>query len=229
MLDDMHKLVLAFLSRSEAGPFKEPVDWKNLGLFDYPNLIKHPMDLGTIKAKLDRNEYNRVEDAAADMRLVWTNCMTYNQDGSEYYQLADTFARKFEEKYAQIRRAGSTSSSANDPERIPSLDEKIQLSYDFFKIETTELGRVLTIIEDRCPSGLNKKDAEDEVIVNIDALTPSCFHEVVAFVKACTSSSGTSDASKAAKKRSRPLDAAADMASGGSIENVPIKKKSVSK
>jgi hypothetical protein len=32
--------------------------------------------------------------------------MTYNQDGSEYYQLAEAFAAKFEEKYFQVQCPG---------------------------------------------------------------------------------------------------------------------------
>lgn len=30
-------------------PFLEPVQWKEWGLLDYPKVIKHPMDLGTVK------------------------------------------------------------------------------------------------------------------------------------------------------------------------------------
>lgn len=30
-------------------PFHEPVDWQGWGLFDYPKLIKKPMDLGTVQ------------------------------------------------------------------------------------------------------------------------------------------------------------------------------------
>ena len=32
-----------------AAPFLEPVLWKEWGLVDYPKVIKHPMDLGTVK------------------------------------------------------------------------------------------------------------------------------------------------------------------------------------
>lgn len=32
-------------------PFNEKVDWKGLGLHDYPKVVKHPMDLGTIKVR----------------------------------------------------------------------------------------------------------------------------------------------------------------------------------
>eukprot|EP01041_Mallomonas_annulata_P001337 gene1337-2586_t len=200
-IEDMHKLVLAFIARPESGPFRESVDWKNLGLLDYPTIIKHPMDLGTIKQKLENNFYGSVEEVAADMRLVWTNCMTYNQDGSEYYQLADTFAKKFEEKYSQLRRTEGVSKES-DPDRIPTLEEKTQLSYDIFKLETTELGRVLTIIENNCPDALSRRDAEDEVLVNIDGMSPRCFHEVSKYVTACTTGPAN-DPSGRAKKRIR--------------------------
>lgn len=29
--------------------FHQPVDWQSLGLFDYPEIIKRPMDLTTIE------------------------------------------------------------------------------------------------------------------------------------------------------------------------------------
>ena len=36
-----------------------------------------------------------------DIRLVWTNCMTYNQDGSDFFLLAKNLSKKFEEKYGE--------------------------------------------------------------------------------------------------------------------------------
>jgi hypothetical protein len=41
------------------------------------------MDLGTVREKLDKKEYGSVAEVAADVRLVWSNCMRYNADGSE--------------------------------------------------------------------------------------------------------------------------------------------------
>ena len=46
---DLLKVVCAFISRPESLPFREPVDWEALGLLDYPQVVKKPMDLGTIK------------------------------------------------------------------------------------------------------------------------------------------------------------------------------------
>ena len=44
-----------------------------------------------------------------------------------------------------------------DNGRIPSVEERMQLSYDIFKIDNTEMARVLTIIETSCPSALSRK------------------------------------------------------------------------
>jgi hypothetical protein len=43
---DMLKLVLGLMSRPESLAFRDPVDWKGLGLDDYPAIVKAPMDLG---------------------------------------------------------------------------------------------------------------------------------------------------------------------------------------
>ena len=195
-LAELLKVVCAFIARPESEPFRHPVPWKEMGLTDYPLIVRRPMDLGTIKQRLEHEEYNSMEEAAADIRLVWTNCMSYNQDGSEFYFLADTFARKFEEIYATMRR---TNDGVADSERVPTMDERMQLSYDIFKIDNVKLGRALTIIEDACPSAINRRAGEDEVLVNFDAMTPSCFHEVATFVQSCLSAGSKS-------KKKRPSD-----------------------
>lgn len=62
-----------------AEPFREPVAYKELGLLDYPTIIQKPMDLGTVKKKLKERQYASPADVNADVQLVWSNCMTYNQ------------------------------------------------------------------------------------------------------------------------------------------------------
>lgn len=73
-------------------PFREAVDWKTLGLFDYPQIIKHPMDLGTVKRKINEGKYKSLHEAGDDVRQIWKNCMTYNADGSDFYNLAEVSA-----------------------------------------------------------------------------------------------------------------------------------------
>ena len=44
-------LLNSFISRPDSEPFREAVDWKTLGLYDYPQIISQPMDLGFVKKK----------------------------------------------------------------------------------------------------------------------------------------------------------------------------------
>lgn len=103
-LKKMSKMVNDFINRPDSGPFREPVDWRGLELHDYPKIITKMMDLGTIKRRLDRKQYYSAHQCAKDIKLVWTNCMTYNADGSDFWLLAKSFARRFDDRYRAIRK-----------------------------------------------------------------------------------------------------------------------------
>jgi hypothetical protein len=62
----------------EAFEFLKPVDYKTLGLDDYPLIVKKPMDISSVKKKLKQNKYNSVNDALQDLSLIWENCRAYN-------------------------------------------------------------------------------------------------------------------------------------------------------
>ncbi|XP_023639941.1 transcription factor GTE1 [Capsella rubella] len=85
-----------------AWPFMEPVDVKGLGLHDYYKVIEKPMDLGTIKKKMDGSEYSNVREIYADVRLVFKNAMKYNEAKEDVYVMAESLLQKFEEKWIQI-------------------------------------------------------------------------------------------------------------------------------
>jgi len=73
------------------------------------------MDLGTIKTKLDQGKYSgsgAADKFAADVRLVWTNAMTYNRPGSEIYTTADKLAKLFERKFGKLKKDGATPTAA---------------------------------------------------------------------------------------------------------------------
>lgn len=70
-LNEIYKVVeLLMDQKPDVDDFLEPVDWKGLGLTDYPDLIANPMDLGTIMQKFAEARYrNHAEVAmAADAR-----------------------------------------------------------------------------------------------------------------------------------------------------------------
>jgi len=181
----MSKLVSQIYSRSDAEPFREPVEWKELGLFDYPEIIKKPMDLGQVKRNLEADAYDTIHGAANDVRLVWKNCMQYNADGSDFYNLALSLSKKFEEKFTKLLKEVNLPVPEKQ-EEPPTLEEKRSFAKSLYKISKEELGRVVTDLDNKCPESLSKNQAEDEVQINVDAITPSVFHEVVAYTNSCT-------------------------------------------
>ncbi|KAL2944507.1 Transcription factor GTE4 [Bienertia sinuspersici] len=80
----------------------EPVDVKRLGLHDYFDIIKHPMDLGTVKARLTKNWYKTPREFAEDVRLTFHNALTYNPAGQDVHIMAQDLLRVFEEKWPAI-------------------------------------------------------------------------------------------------------------------------------
>jgi hypothetical protein len=98
------KIVTSILAQPDAAPFAEPVDWRGLELYDYPQIIKRMMDLGTIKRRLERGQYGTAHQVAEDVRLVWRNCMTYNSEGSDFWLLAKAYARRWEDRYRKVRQ-----------------------------------------------------------------------------------------------------------------------------
>ncbi|POG61521.1 Bromodomain-containing protein, partial [Rhizophagus irregularis DAOM 181602=DAOM 197198] len=57
--------------------------------------IKNPMDLFTINSKLENNQYRSTEEFEKDIRLIFHNCYTYNDVGSEIYCLGEELESDF--------------------------------------------------------------------------------------------------------------------------------------
>ncbi|KAJ4976252.1 hypothetical protein NE237_001358 [Protea cynaroides] len=82
--------------------FNTPVDVKGLGLHDYYTIIKHPMDLGTVKSRLNKNWYMSPREFAEDVRLTFRNAMTYNPKGQDVHVMAELLLNEFEDKWAVV-------------------------------------------------------------------------------------------------------------------------------
>ena len=94
--------VLEFKDKPEAIPFLEPVDWVKLKLPLYPNIIKKPIDLRTIKRKLERHEYSDILEFNKDMKLIWSNAKKFNMPRSDIFKKADSLSRLWEKTFASI-------------------------------------------------------------------------------------------------------------------------------
>lgn len=84
--------------------FQAPVDVVKLNIPDYLTTIKHPMDLGTVKKNLASGVYSSPHEFAADVRLTFTNAMTYNPPGHDVHIMGDILSKLFEARWKTIKK-----------------------------------------------------------------------------------------------------------------------------
>lgn len=104
-LKSCNEILKELFSKKHSGyawPFYKPVDAKMLGLHDYHDIIKKPMDLGTVKRKMDEREYKTAAEFEADVRLIFTNCYKYNPPDHDVVKMGRKLQDVFEMRYANI-------------------------------------------------------------------------------------------------------------------------------
>eukprot|EP00823_Brevimastigomonas_motovehiculus_P009365 TRINITY_DN902_c0_g1_i2.p1 TRINITY_DN902_c0_g1~~TRINITY_DN902_c0_g1_i2.p1 ORF type:complete len:215 (-),score=51.29 TRINITY_DN902_c0_g1_i2:319-939(-) len=177
-MDECEKILTELRNKDEASPFNEPVDWQGMKLLDYPEIIKKPMDLGTIQKKLQEGKYPSPEKFAADVRLVWKNAMTYNRADSDIYHTAEKLGKLFEKRFNKLKTKPASSKKKSEAKEggvvnQASKTDKLLFSRLVNSLSSDQLGQVVATIQHRCPNALNEED--DDVleieINNLDAVT----------------------------------------------------------
>merc|ERR1712224_1195925 len=75
--------------------FNTPVDPIQLNLPDYNEIIRRPMDLGTVKKNLENSKYKTPEAFGAHVRLVFNNAILYNPEGEDVHTIAGRMLKSF--------------------------------------------------------------------------------------------------------------------------------------
>ncbi|KAG7575535.1 Bromodomain-like superfamily [Arabidopsis thaliana x Arabidopsis arenosa] len=104
-------LLKRLMSQQNCWLFNTPVDVVKLNIPDYFSIIKHPMDLGTVKSKLTSGTYSTPSEFSADVRLTFRNAMTYNPSDNNVYRYADTLSKFFEVRWKTINKKSSGTKS----------------------------------------------------------------------------------------------------------------------
>ncbi|XP_020327910.1 bromodomain-containing protein 3 isoform X4 [Oncorhynchus kisutch] len=100
--DFILKEMLSKKHAAYAWPFYKPVDAEALELHDYHEIIKHPMDLSTVKKKIDSQDYQDAQSFATDVRLMFSNCYKYNPPDHEVVAMARKLQDVFEMRFAKM-------------------------------------------------------------------------------------------------------------------------------
>uniref|UniRef100_A0A7S3R1G0 Bromo domain-containing protein n=1 Tax=Dunaliella tertiolecta TaxID=3047 RepID=A0A7S3R1G0_DUNTE len=71
----------------------------------YHEVVKQPMDLGTIDDRLRKRRYSSVQQFLSDVALVWHNCFLYNEEGDLVYESGRAAQQLFNALWAPHQRA----------------------------------------------------------------------------------------------------------------------------
>lgn len=177
--EDVTKLKKIFETMEKdnmAYDFLEPVDYESLGLSDYPKIITHPMDLGTVKKNLIEGTYKTFQDFLSDINLIWKNCRTYNLPGSEIVKMANHCDKKFKtlmdknfKNYQGSKVSANNSKAKTENNNGLTSTEKNKLIEAIREQSNEGLTQVVKIILKECPKGIEDIDNE-KLQIKIDLL-----------------------------------------------------------
>uniref|UniRef100_A0A2K5YH83 Bromodomain-containing protein 2 n=1 Tax=Mandrillus leucophaeus TaxID=9568 RepID=A0A2K5YH83_MANLE len=101
-LQYLHKVVMEALWKHQFTQFRQPVDAVKLAPEDYHKIIKQPMDVGTIKRRLENSYYWATSECMEDLNTMFTNCYIYNKPTDNIVLMAQTLEKIFLQKVASM-------------------------------------------------------------------------------------------------------------------------------
>ena len=186
---------------SQAYEFLAPVDYIALNILDYPKIITHPMDLGTVKKNLLNGEYKIFQDFMSDINLIWRNCRTYNLPGSDIVKMANHCDKKIKQlidkQFKNYQNKGGSSKNKNENSTL-TLAEKTKLIESIREQPNEGLTQIVKIILKECPKGIEDIDSE-KLQIKVDLLDKKTYDIINQYLEKNNSSSNI-DKSKSSKK-----------------------------
>ena len=177
-LDLCKTLVNDFIANPDSEPFLHPVPWKEWNLLDYPTIVKVPMDLTTVKTKLDNNEYGDAYAFASDMRLIWSNCLAYNPEGSEIRHYAQKLQSLFDDKFRQLVN------QLPEDEKMPSVEKRNEFAQNFNQLSAEQITHIVECLSQECPSAI-EETPDGRVDVVVDRIGVRSFHSLFQYEQEC--------------------------------------------
>jgi transcriptional activator SPT7 len=100
LYESVEKVLMELKACEHAHPFLQRVNKREAP--DYYNIIKQPMDIGTMMKKLKQLVYKSKKDFVDDLMLIWANCLKYNSDPAHPLRKKALYMRKETEKLVPL-------------------------------------------------------------------------------------------------------------------------------
>jgi transcriptional activator SPT7 len=100
LYESVEKVLMELKAGEHAHPFLQRVNKREAP--DYYNVIKQPMDIGTMMKKLKQLQYKSKKEFVDDLMLIWSNCLKYNADPSHFLRKKALHMKKETEKLVPL-------------------------------------------------------------------------------------------------------------------------------
>lgn len=100
LYESMEKVIMELKAGEHANPFLQRVNKREAP--DYYNVIKQPMDIGTMMKKLKQLAYKSKKEFVEDLMLIWANCLKYNSASDHPLRKKALYMRKETEKLVPL-------------------------------------------------------------------------------------------------------------------------------
>lgn len=187
-LKQCEQLLQRLMSHTFGWVFNTPVDVVKLNIPDYFTVIKHPMDLGTVKSKLTAGEYAHPLDFAADVRLTFSNAMTYNPPANDVHTMAKTLSKFFEVRWKTIEKKFPM--TTEEQRQVPSATTVPKEAESALPVPPPKKTKFPTNDPDVQPNSVVKVMTDQEkhkLSVELEALLGELPESIIDFLKAHSS------------------------------------------
>jgi hypothetical protein len=153
ILDTLYNLVNPIDGQPMAYYFLHPVSVYCGGKFppDYLDLVKKPMDFGTITANLIEGKYQTIESFSNDCRLVVQNCQTYYQGKEEsrvFLEQAMRLNECLSTQLSQLARYDKSMKGESERRKLIQMNNPIRITQEMILPNQPPIALFLNIIEE---------------------------------------------------------------------------------
>ena len=185
--DDEIKIIEKVFEIMEKDPlafdFLEPVDYIALNILDYPKIITHPMDLGTVKKNLLDHKYSNFKEFMEDINLIWNNCRTYNLPGSEILKMANHCEKMFNKQLDKTFKNYNKRSKINKTENEKlTANEKVKFG-EIIRQQTNEtLQQIVKLLLKEAPKAIDDSDSE-KFKIKLDSIEYKVYEMIIKIIE----------------------------------------------
>ncbi|RUS23026.1 hypothetical protein BC937DRAFT_93382, partial [Endogone sp. FLAS-F59071] len=180
-LQKCQKVLKKLMDDPASYEFRKPVDPVRQGIPHYIEIIKHPMDLGTIDTKLRTGKYTSFEEFDHDVHLVFNNCLRFNLAGSFVYEQGKKMLEIYDQAWNEQTAGGYTiverkehsvtKKEASLKQKITEISKPAQHTrsvppFDEAK-DRTQAKTPKTVVE--LPTSVGSKNASATILVGDDS------------------------------------------------------------